>query len=107
MGDAQGDLGRVALDFGIICSQAAAHVEAAAAEVCGAAEDYARTECSRAEMERRCGEAGVLFQPLIFESLGGINLEAEKMLKSHRFSTWGSRSTVLAKGKHGHTALSA
>ena len=33
-------------------------------------------------MERRCGEAGVLFQPLIFEFLGGVSLEAEKVLKS-------------------------
>ena len=56
-----GFMGRVALDVGIICSQAASHLEAAAAEVCGAAEEYARTKCSRADMERRCGEVGVLF----------------------------------------------
>ncbi len=77
-----GFMGRVALDVGIICSQAASHLGAAAAEVCGAAENYARTKCSRADMERRCGEVGVLFQPLIFESLGGVSMEAERVIKS-------------------------
>ena len=75
-------MGRVALDVGIICSQAASHVRAAAAEVCGAAEEYARTKCNRADIERRCGELGVLFQPLIFESLGGVSPEADRVIKS-------------------------
>ena len=75
-------MGRVALDVGIVCSQAASHVEAAAAEVCGAAEEYVRTKCSRADIERRCEEVGVLFQPLIFESLGGVSREAELVIKS-------------------------
>ena len=75
-------MGRVALDVGIICSQAASHVGAAALETCGAAEEYARTKCSRVDMERRCAELGVLFQPLIFESLGGVSLEAERVIKS-------------------------
>ena len=33
-------------------------------------------------MEARCAELGVLFQPLIFESLGGVSLEAERVIKS-------------------------
>ena len=81
-GQRGGFLGRVALDIGIVCSQAASHVEAAAADVCGAAEQYVRTKCGRAEIERRCGELGVVFQPLVFESLGGVSVEAERVIKS-------------------------
>ena len=33
-------------------------------------------------MEERCRNAGVVFQPMIFESLGGISVEAEKVMKS-------------------------
>ncbi len=32
-------------------------------------------------MERRCREAGVIFQPLIFESTGGVSVEADRVLK--------------------------
>ena len=75
-------MGRVALDVGIVCSQAAYHVGVAAGEVCGAAEEYVRTKCSRADVERRCAGVGVVFQPLIFESLGGVSVEAERVIKS-------------------------
>ena len=73
---------RAALDVGIVCPQAASHLGAAAADVCGAAEEYARTKCSPADMERRCGEVGVVFKPLIFESLGGVSVEAERVIKA-------------------------
>ena len=33
-------------------------------------------------MERRCREARITFQPLIFESLGGVSVEAERVIKS-------------------------
>ena len=62
---------RVALDIGIICPQAFGHLGASSAEPCGAAEEYARTKCARGDIARRCAEAGVVFQPMIFESLGG------------------------------------
>ena len=66
--------GRVALDVGIVCPQAAGHLGNAAAESLGAAEAYVKTKCSRGETERRCREAGVVFQPIIFESMGGFPL---------------------------------
>ena len=31
---------------------------------------------------RECAEANVVFQPMIFESLGGVSSEADKVLKS-------------------------
>ena len=48
-----GSAQRVALDIGIVCSQAASHVFSAAIEVCGAAEEYVRTKCRHADIERR------------------------------------------------------
>jgi len=77
-----GGAGRVALDIGIICPQAACHLENAARERVGAAEAYARTKCARAGVAQRCRDAGVVFQPLIFESLGGVSLEADRVIKS-------------------------
>ena len=32
-------------------------------------------------MERRCKEVGVTFQPMIFESFGGVSVEAERVIK--------------------------
>jgi len=80
-GAARGD-GRVALDIGIVCPQAVCHMATAAVEPLGAAEAYVRTKCGRQDMEERCRRAGVVFQPMIFESLGGVSAEAERVIKS-------------------------
>ena len=53
-------VGRVALDIGIVCPQAAVHLSAAQSQL-GAAESYTLTKCSRAHMEDRCRAAGVVF----------------------------------------------
>jgi hypothetical protein len=73
--------GRVALDVGIVCPQATFHLDTAQERV-GAAEAYTRTKCDRAQMGERCRVAGVVFQPMIFESLGGVSIEAERVMKS-------------------------
>ena len=73
--------GRVALDVGIVNPQAASHMGSAAQECLGAAEEYVRAKCGRAEMEARCRAAGVVFQAMIFESLGGVSAEAEQVIK--------------------------
>ena len=74
--------GRVALDVGVVCPQAAGNLGVASSQVLGAAEEYARSKCARGEIERRCQDAGVVFQPMIFESFGGVSAEAERVLKS-------------------------
>ena len=76
-----GTAGRVALDVGIVSPQAAGHL-GSAQERLGAAEEYARTKCGRGDIERRCRHAGVVFQPMIFESFGGVSAEAERVCKS-------------------------
>ena len=70
----------MALDIGIVCPQAASHLGVAAGERLGAAEGYVRTKCARADMERRRREAGIVFQPMIFESFGGASVEADRVL---------------------------
>ena len=74
-------VGRVALDVGIVCPQAGVHLDSAQVGL-GAAETYSRTKCDRAQMAERCRVAGVVFQPMIFESLGGVSVEAERVIKS-------------------------
>ena len=66
-----GGAGKVALDVGIICPQAAGHLDNTAGGPLGAAEEYVKTKCMRGDTERRCRENGVVFQPMIFESTGG------------------------------------
>jgi len=74
--------GRVALDVGIVCPQAVSHRGISARETLGAAEDYVRQKCSRRDIEARCQAAGMVFQPMIFESLGGVSVEARDVIKS-------------------------
>ena len=74
--------GRVALDVGVVCPQSASHRSSGARESLGAAEDYVRQKCSRADMAVRCRDAGVVFQPMIFESFGGASVEARGVIKS-------------------------
>ena len=40
-----------------------------------------RTKCARGDIERRCREVGVTFQAMIFESTGGVTVEAERVMK--------------------------
>jgi len=91
----QGGSGRrVALDIGIVCPQAAGHLGVAAGEVLGAAEEYVRTKCARGDIERRCQEAGIVFQPMIFESFGGASAEAEKVIKCLNKAVAGNSDTA-------------
>ena len=85
--------GRVALDVGIICPQAAGHLANTAGGPLGAAEEYVKTKCARGETERRCLEAGVVFQPMIFESTGGVSAEAERVLKCLNKAVAGNTDT--------------
>lgn len=54
----------------------------AVVERLGAAGEYVRAKCGRQNAEETCRRAGVIFQPMIFESLGGVSKEAERVTKS-------------------------
>ena len=73
---------RIALDIGIVCPQAPCHRAEAASEQLGAAEAYTRATASHDNTETCCLEAGFAYQPIVFESLGGMAREAEKVLKN-------------------------
>ena len=90
---------RIAFDVGVVCPQAASHRAAAAAEGRGAAEAYTAKKCAHNSTEERCEAAGLEFQPLVFESLGGMAAEAEEVLKS-----LGRRVAVNTKTPFGEVA---
>jgi len=73
--------GYVALDVGIVCPQAPGHIDNSIREVLGAAEAYAREKCGKDGTEGKCRDKGIVFQPMIFESPGGVASEAEVVIK--------------------------
>ena len=72
---------RIALDVGIVCPQAPSHRPEAAKELLGAAESYTRAKAAYDDTEAKCEEAGFDYQPIVFESFGGMAREAERVLK--------------------------
>ena len=65
-----------------MCPQAPCHRAEAASEQLGAAEACTRVKASHDNTETCCLEVGFAYQPIVFESLGGMAREAEKVLKS-------------------------
>ena len=47
----------------------------------GAAESYTRAKAAYDDTEAKCEEAGFEYQPIVFESFGGMAREAERVLK--------------------------
>jgi len=96
-------------------TQAPGHLGDAASGTLGAAEAYCRAKCGRAAVEERCRELGVEFQPLIFESTGGIACEAEVVLpcinrivaQKKRRPPWGCGNAILAKNPSGRSKAHA
>ena len=76
---------KLALDVGVVCPQAACHVEGAAEGSAAAANAYTGVKRERGETDKRCEEAGVDYQPIVVESLGAMTLEASHVLHAlHR-----------------------
>lgn len=68
--------GRGLGEWRCICPHAFSNLSDAAGEALGAADVYARSRCARGDVARHCREAEVVFQPLMFEGLGGVSSEA-------------------------------
>ena len=47
----------------------------------GAAESYTRAKAAYDDTEAKCEEAGFDYQPIVFESFGGMARDAERVLK--------------------------
>ena len=73
---------QVALDVGIINAQASSHVSTAASGSLKAAEAYTRRKRGHNDTDRLCREVGIDYQPLVWESFGGLALEGRQTLKS-------------------------
>ena len=65
-----------------MCPQARSHLEVAAERVLGAASAYIGTKYNHNNTEAKCEEAGIAYQPIIFESLGGAADETVRVLNS-------------------------
>ena len=72
----------VALDVGIINAQGPNHVSASATGTLKAAEAYTTRKRNHNNTDQLCREMGIDYQPLVWESFGGIAQEGRETLKS-------------------------
>jgi hypothetical protein len=63
---------RVAFDFAVINALGRGHWQETSHEPGSAAENYATKKCRHQDTARKCGEAGIWFQPLLFDAQGGM-----------------------------------
>ena len=73
---------KVALDVGVINPQAACHLSEAAESVLGSATAYTQKKRDENDTDRLCDEVGIDYQPIVWESFGGLCEEGQQALKS-------------------------
>jgi hypothetical protein len=73
---------RVALDVGFVNPQGQSHMRDASGSVLGAAKQYTQQKRDRNSTDRLCAEAGIEYQPVVFETFGGVAQEARDTLRS-------------------------
>jgi hypothetical protein len=93
-------MGKIALDVGIVNPQAASHIHNAARETLGAAKGYTQHKRERNDTDRLCMQAGVDYQPMVWESLGGCSAEASEVVKSLNRLVANNTNTPLAEVAH-------
>ena len=75
---------KVALDVGVLSPQAQSHVVDAAREILGAATSYTQQKRNHQQTDALCDEVGIDYQPLVFETFGGLCEEGFQKLKSSK-----------------------
>jgi len=75
-------LPQVALDIGFVNPQAMAHLKEGAKETVGAAKDYTETKRKKDGTDDLCERAGIDYQPVVWETTGGVAPEAADTLRS-------------------------
>jgi len=75
-------LPQVALDIGFVNPQAMVHLKEGAKETLGAAKDYTATKRNKDGTDDLCARAGVDYQPIVWETTGGLAPEAADTLRS-------------------------
>ena len=73
---------RVALDFAYVNPQNQSHLNSAADRRLGAATEYAEAKRRYKNTAQQCEAAGVFFQPMVLETLGGASDECMEVLNS-------------------------
>ena len=72
----------MALDVAVVSPFTPTALRAAADECLATAKAYAQTKRRYKDTQRLCEEAGIGFEPIIFESTGGLDPEGQKVLES-------------------------
>ena len=75
-------MSKIELDVGFVNPQASGHLQSAARETLGAAKAYTQHKRDREDTDSLCLAAGVDYQPLVWETTGGLCKEAEETVKS-------------------------
>jgi hypothetical protein len=73
---------RVALDIGVVNPQAPAHMQGASRATLGACTDYTQQKREKDNADQLCVQAGVDYQPIVWETFGGVAKEGEETLMS-------------------------
>jgi len=73
---------KVALDFAVVSPFGVGAIRAASAEVLATAKAYTETKRSYKNTQRLCEEADIGFEPIVFESTGGLEPEGQQILES-------------------------
>lgn len=73
---------RIGLDVGVVNPQAASHLTQVAGKVQGAAEGYTQTKRDRNDTDALCAAAGIGYQPIVWESFGGVSEEGRNVIRS-------------------------
>ena len=73
---------KVALDVGVVNPQAACHISDAAEAVLGSATAYTQKKRDDNDTDALCDAVGIDYQPIVWESFGGLSEEGQKTLKS-------------------------
>ena len=75
-------MARIALDVGFVNPQATGHLRHAAAESLGAATLYTKQKRDKNNTDDLCMAVGVDYQPIVWETTGGIAEEGRETIKS-------------------------
>ena len=87
---------RIAFDFAVINSLGQGHWDRTLVADIHPVEAYADQKGAYQDTARKCSEAGILFQPLVFDSQGAMTPETQVVL--HQLAT--AMSKVEAKDLH-------
>ena len=93
-------MAKVALDVGFVNPQAAGHLRDAAAESLGAAKAYTKQKREKNNTDDLCLQVGVDYQPIVWETTGGISEEGRETIKSLNRLVAVNTNTPLAEVAH-------